>query len=103
MFRDTRFRAAARLSSIAETCVDDATDAGRDIAFAGAEILSVEGQHLALKRVVGNLVGNALRYAETTPGPLILVLQFVGFLAGFRAPDGLTGVAGGGGASLLVL
>jgi chromate transporter len=32
-----------------------------------------------------------LGLAETTPGPLILVLQFVGFLAGFR--DG--GVAGG--------
>ncbi len=36
-----------------------------------------------------------LGLAETTPGPLILVLQFVGFLAGFRAPGGLTGVPGG--------
>jgi chromate transporter len=27
-----------------------------------------------------------LGLAETTPGPLILVLQFVGFLAGYRAP-----------------
>lgn len=44
-----------------------------------------------------------LGLAETTPGPLILVLQFVGFLAGFRAPDGLTGIAGGVVASLLVL
>ena len=35
-----------------------------------------------------------LGLAETTPGPLILVLQFVGFLAGFRAPGPLTGVAG---------
>ena len=34
------------------------------------------------------LVGLGL--AETTPGPLILVLQFVGFLAGFRQ-DGLWG------------
>jgi len=31
-----------------------------------------------------------LGLAETTPGPLILVLQFVGFLAGFRA-DGVPG------------
>ena len=38
-----------------------------------------------------------LGLAETTPGPLILVLQFVGFLAGFRAPGALTGVAGGHG------
>ncbi len=44
-----------------------------------------------------------LGLAETTPGPLILVLQFVGFLAGFRAPGALSGVAGGVAASALVL
>jgi chromate transporter len=44
-----------------------------------------------------------LGLAETTPGPLILVLQFVGFLAGFRAPEGLTGIPGGIAASVLVL
>jgi chromate transporter len=44
-----------------------------------------------------------LGLAETTPGPLILVLQFVGFLAGFRAPGGLTGVPGGIVASVLTL
>ncbi|MCE2919348.1 MAG: chromate transporter, partial [Roseomonas sp.] len=35
-----------------------------------------------------------LGLAETTPGPLILVLQFVGFLAGYRADGVLGGVAG---------
>ena len=35
-----------------------------------------------------------LGLAETTPGPLILVLQFVGFLAGFRAPEALDRGAG---------
>ncbi len=44
-----------------------------------------------------------LGLAETTPGPLILVLQFVGFLAGFRAPGWLTGVPGGIAASALTL
>lgn len=44
-----------------------------------------------------------LGLAETTPGPLILVLQFVGFLAGFRSPGVLTGVAGGIAASALTL
>ena len=44
-----------------------------------------------------------LGLAETTPGPLILVLQFVGFLAGYRAPGALTGIAGGVAASALVL
>lgn len=32
---------------------------------------------------------DGLGLAETTPGPLILVLQFVGFLAAFRNPAGL--------------
>jgi chromate transporter len=36
-----------------------------------------------------------LGLAETTPGPLILVLQFVGFLAGFRDGGVLGGLAGG--------
>jgi len=41
-----------------------------------------------------------LGLAETTPGPLILVLQFVGFLAGYREAGG---VLGGIGASILTL
>jgi chromate transporter len=44
-----------------------------------------------------------LGLAETTPGPLILVLQFVGFLAGYRAPGPLTGIPGGVAASVLTL
>jgi chromate transporter len=32
---------------------------------------------------------DGLALAETTPGPLVLVLSFVGFLAAFRAPAGL--------------
>jgi chromate transporter len=44
-----------------------------------------------------------LGLAETTPGPLILVLQFVGFLAGARAPEALSGLMGGVAASALVL
>jgi chromate transporter len=35
-----------------------------------------------------------LGFAETTPGPLILVLQFVGFLAGYHAATGPSGIAG---------
>ena len=44
-----------------------------------------------------------LGLAETTPGPLILVLQFVGFLAGYHAPGPLHGLAGGIAASVLTL
>lgn len=36
-----------------------------------------------------------LGLAETTPGPLILVTQFVGFLAGWRAPDPFTPLSAG--------
>ncbi len=32
-------------------------------------------------------MADGLGLAETTPGPLILVTQFVGFIAAFRAPD----------------
>jgi chromate transporter len=38
---------------------------------------------------------DGLALAETTPGPLILVLQFVGFLAGYRDPGPFTAMTGG--------
>lgn len=44
-----------------------------------------------------------LGLAETTPGPLILVLQFVGFLAGYSANEGPDGLVGGMIASALTL
>ncbi len=31
---------------------------------------------------------DGMALAETTPGPLIMVLQFVGFLAAWRHPEG---------------
>jgi chromate transporter len=38
---------------------------------------------------------DGLGMAETTPGPLIMVLQFVGFMAAFRDPGGLSPLAAG--------
>ncbi len=55
-------RRLLNLSSIAKTCVDDAIDAGRAISFVGLENLPVDGQLLGLKRVVSNLIGNALKF-----------------------------------------
>jgi len=46
---------------------------------------------------------DGLGLAETTPGPLILVLQFVGFLAAFRAPGGLDPLLAGTLGALLTL
>jgi chromate transporter len=52
--------------------------------------------------VAGEMV-DGLGLAETTPGPLILVLQFVGFLAGFRAPGALPPLLAGSLGALLTL
>jgi len=38
---------------------------------------------------------DGLGLAETTPGPLVLVLSFVGFMAAFRAPGAVVPLAGG--------
>lgn len=38
---------------------------------------------------------DGLGMAETTPGPLIMVLQFVGFMAAFRAPEPLSPLLAG--------
>ncbi len=40
-------------------------------------------------------MADGLGLAETTPGPLIMVTQFVGFLAGFRHPGMLTPLTAG--------
>lgn len=37
---------------------------------------------------------SGLALAETTPGPLIMVLQFVGFVGGWQHPGALTPLAG---------
>jgi len=40
-------------------------------------------------------MADGLGLAETTPGPLIMVTQFVGFLAAFRAPEPFSPIVGG--------
>lgn len=44
---------------------------------------------------------DGLGLAETTPGPLIMVVQFVGFLGGYRDPGALSPLLGGTLAALL--
>ncbi|HEX8234208.1 MAG TPA: chromate efflux transporter [Caulobacteraceae bacterium] len=48
-------------------------------------------------------MADGLGLAETTPGPLILVTQFVGFLAAFRAPAPFTPLLAGGLGALMTL
>jgi chromate transporter len=38
---------------------------------------------------------DGLALAETTPGPLIMVLQFIGFMAGWNNPQGMSPAASG--------
>lgn len=66
--------------------------------FGGAyAVLSYVGQeassHFAWLSAGEMLDGLAL--AETTPGPLVLVLSYVGFLAGYRNPAGYPALAAG--------
>jgi len=54
----TRIDLAALLRDLAEDCATR----GQDVAFDGPERFAVDGRPVALKRAVGNLVENALRY-----------------------------------------
>jgi chromate transporter len=70
------------------------------LAYVAQEAVERQGWLTAADMLVG------LGLAETTPGPLILVLQFVGFLAGFAqgglVQGGLVGGTLGAGLTLLV-
>lgn len=62
------------------------------VAFGGAyAILSYVAQHAVVTQgwLSPDQMLDGLGLAETTPGPLILVLEFVGFLAAFTAPGSL--------------
>jgi chromate transporter len=63
-----------------------------------AALVTVGGAYAVLPYVAGHAVQgygwltpgqmmSGLALAETTPGPLILVLEYVGFVAGWRQPD----------------
>jgi chromate transporter len=82
--------------------------------FAGAAVVTFGGAYAVLSYVAqravevygwlqpGEMV-NGLALAETTPGPLIMVVQFVGFLGAYRNPGDLDPwVAGVVGATLVV-
>jgi chromate transporter len=59
------------------------------LAFIAQQAVDVYGWLSARQMVDG------LGLAESTPGPLIMVVQFVGFMAAFAAPGGLDPLAGG--------
>jgi chromate transporter len=83
------------------------------IFFSQVALFSFGGAYAVLTYVAQQAVANyhwlkpaemlaGLGMAETTPGPLIMVVQHVGFLAGYRSPDGLPPLLAGTLAGLLV-
>ena len=74
--------------------------------FSQMAVVTFGGAYAVLAYVASEAVGtfgwlqpgemlDGLALAETTPGPLVLVLSFVGYLAGFRDASGLPPVWGG--------
>ena len=76
------------------------------IFFSKMALVTFGGAYAVLAYVAQEAVGSygwlrpgemldGLGMAETTPGPLIMVLQFVGFMAAFRTPIGLSPLMAG--------
>jgi chromate transporter len=76
------------------------------IFFSKMAVVTFGGAYAVLAYVAQQAVDNyhwlkpgemldGLGMAETTPGPLIMVLQFVGFMAAFRDPSGLSPMLAG--------
>jgi chromate transporter len=87
--------------------------ARQGVFFSQAAVVSFGGAYAVLAYIAQRAVEDfawiapgemldGLALAETTPGPLIMVVQFVAFLGAFRHETGLSPMAAGIGGSLLV-
>ena len=75
------------------------------ISFGGAYAVLAYVGHEVVRRfgLSGADVVAGLALAETTPGPLILVVEFYGFLAAYRNPGALSPVAAGMAGAIVTL
>jgi chromate transporter len=91
----------------------DSVLADEALFFAGAALVTFGGAYAVLAYVnqaavvrfgwlSANEMAVGLSLAETTPGPLIMVVVFVGFLAAYREPASLVPVAAGVAGALVV-
>jgi chromate transporter len=94
-------------ASLARSCRSADTILGREsvfvkegVFFSKAAVVTFGGAYAVLAYIAQEAVNtygwlkpgemlDGLGMAETTPGPLIMVLQFVGFLGAYRNPGGL--------------
>jgi signal transduction histidine kinase len=51
------------LSALVQSLVDDLADSGADVVFAGPDKLTADANLAAVRRILGNLLDNALKYA----------------------------------------
>jgi len=68
------------------------------VTFGGAYAVLATSRNRRLRTTTGSNpveMLDGLGMAETTPGPLIMVLQFVGFMAAYRDPGGLSPMLAG--------
>ncbi len=83
----------------------DSTAYGQGVFFSKAAMVTFGGAYAVLPYVAQQAVEkygwlshpqmmSGLGLAETTPGPLIMVLQFVGFVGGWQHPGALTPLGG---------
>jgi chromate transporter len=105
---------AAPLLVVAATVGRSHTLVDEGLFFSGTAVVTFGGAYAVLSFVAQRAVNvyhwllpgemvNGLALAETTPGPLIMVVQFVGFLGAFRDPGSLNPwIAGVLGATLVV-
>lgn len=64
----TAERTKLELASLVESVIDEAAETGADAAIESDQRLIVEGDPLALKRMVANLVDNAVKYGRQARG-----------------------------------
>jgi len=101
------------LVAVALAAGSDSVLADEALFFAGAALVTFGGAYAVLAYVnqaavvrfgwlSANEMAVGLSLAETTPGPLIMVVVFVGFLAAYREPASLVPVAAGVAGALVV-